>query len=389
MRRRELLALMASSGTGGCLRLASSGSSTPSPVTPVSNESPTETAVDSETRTPTSESTRTTSEATETPTDTEARPEYPTGLSTDGVSPLLYETHKRELAQTSFHTEFSEINLQKSEIKKDRSYDVDTGLAIGSWAFDRGGPVTMYRSSQGGFWREELGDRFTYGEGRRGYSIGEVTWKSWLVPALTTGEWGSPTASQQGAHQTWEVETTGFDAQGSIPGYWQGQLEGLSASMVVDARGIIRSMTTEFDGIREEIGSYNVRFEYSVDSVGEVSVTEPAWLSTAQERRPQVTAELTSDRNFVRFTLDSGNQLEPATGFTVYDEQNRWNAINYRLEDPIEPGDTVYLYKEQEGPFNGQIARGSRPSDASPVSLANSYHMWASRSLEYFGTVEL
>lgn len=349
MQRRHVLGILGTALSGGCLRLE--GSET----TPASN----------------------------------THPAYPTGLSDDGVSALLYGSHNRALDERNFHTEFTEIDLQDSNIKQQRSYDVDSPFAIGRWAYDQGGEVTMFRSSDGGLWRENLGNRFTYGEAREGYSAEQLTWRSWIQPTLRSGVWDSPEEIREDGEPLWEIETTGYET-GSVPGYYRGQLEGLSASVTVGPQGIIRSVTAEFEGVRPDIERYNVRFEYSVDLTSRVSVSEPDWVVRAKERRPRVNAVLTDDRHFVRFTLDSGNQIEPESYITVHDETTNLGAITYVLDDPIETGETVFLYKQEtEGPHQGQLARGSRPKNASPLALENEYHIWAARSVEYFGTVGL
>lgn len=385
MDRRQLLALLASTGTAGCLRMVGSGQSSPNQGTTV--------LVDGEAG-ETAPTATTTPAAAETSPETGASPSsqqgYPAGLSDDGVSVVLFDSHKRELAQTSFHTTFTAINLQNNELKQQRDYEVDTGFALGSWLFDDGGPVTMFRSHEGGFWREDLGSKFTYGEARQGYSINRVTWGSWLEPVISAGQWGEPTTIQEGNPPLWQVETIGFAETGSVPGWFTGTLEALSGSLTVGPRGIIYKLDAEFEASKLHGGVAHFEIKYRVDSVGEVSVSQPSWLPTAKDRRPEVTAALTDDRKFVRWTLESGNPIEPNTRCSIHDNNARAGAINYFLRDPIEPGETVYFYKEQEELHAGQIARGSRPSDASPVTLDSEYHTWADRNgTEYFGTIQL
>lgn len=314
---------------------------------------------------------------------------YPTGLSEDGASPILFDVHKRELGRRTFQTEFTEVNLEEDENKQRRSYAVKPGLALGNWVYDRGGPVTMARTNDGGFWREDLGGEFTYGEGRHGYSTDVITWSNWLTPVLSRGSWQEPKVVQARDPTLWELKTTSYEESGEVPGYWHGDLLGLSATMRVDHRGIIHQMQSEFQGSQSGAGEFKIRFTYEVSSIDSVSPSEPNWLTTAKDRRPTVSAALTSDRNYVRFTLESGNALEPDTIFTVYDVDNRWNAINYALRDPIKTGETVFLFKEESGPFHGQIARGSRPDNADPVSLEKEYSIWADRSVTYFQPVRL
>lgn len=377
MNRREALAALGVVGLAGCLRLQGGGGERP--TTGRTTEPPANTRTLTAAKADTDAGTATPGAGT-----------YPTGLSEEGVSAFLFDTHERELARTSFSVDWTRIDLLEETVRRRQHYDVETGFALGTWTYDRGGPVTIFRSNEGGFWREELGDEYTYGEARHGYSIDKVLWRGWLEPVLGAGTWSEPSTVRERDPATWRVETTSFDETGAVPGHFRGQLAGLSASMTVDERGIIHSLEAEFEATDTNVDRVRQRLTFAVDAIGDVSVSEPSWLATAKERRPRVSAALTDDRNFVRFTLESGNALEPETVFTVYDELDRRNTIGYRLRDPVEPDETVYLYKEQEGPFHGQLARGSRPSNAEPVTLSSEYHMWADRGVsEYFGTVDL
>lgn len=168
MDRRQFLTLFAISGTTGCLRLtdgeSAEGPSSPA-STPERTPTPTATGTPTDTETPT-----------ETARSTVGQPDYPPGLSDEGVSVLLWDTHKQQLAQTRYHTEFRRVDVEKGGVKRSLQYDVKPGFALGSWVFDRGGSVEMYRTSDGSYWREDLGSKATYGEDSYDYSLDIVTW---------------------------------------------------------------------------------------------------------------------------------------------------------------------------------------------------------------------
>lgn len=328
----------------------------------------------------------------ETSTESDELPEYPLGLSNDGVDRLLFSEHTRTLAGTSFRTAWTRINRSKSEIDLERTYRVADNHAIGEWVNENGGTLTMIRINDGGFWREDLGDKYTYGESRDGFSMRLLAQEQWILPLIAAANWNEPTLVQDSGPAIWEVTMSDLVQTTPVPGYFQGELQSVSGSMEVDERGVIHSFQGRFGltgpNVQPDVLRYQI--QYSVDAIGEVSVSVPGWLSTAKDRRPIVEAAITDDQNYVRFTLSSGNQLEPGTQFTVYDEVNRLNFTETVIDEAITPGETVYFYKETADPLGGKISRGSRPQDASPVTLSEEYHMWASRgNVEYFGTVSL
>lgn len=395
MDRRRYLSTVLLAGTAGCLRLASNDGG----ETPTNSPTPTFAGPTEADRTPKATPPETATEADPTPTvepetstepEPTATPEFPLGLTADGVEPFLFDQHKQELSTAGFHTVFTAINRADGSIKEHKEFDVETGFALGNWSFDQGGPVDMFRSSDGGFWREDLGDRFTYGEDRDNYSIHTVVWGAWTEPVVSGGEWGPPELVSGGADPTWRVETTGFDSSARVPGFFMGQLETLDATMAVNHRGIITRLAATFQATRRHGGSVDYEIEYEVDSIGEVSVSEPGWVSTAKERRPQVSISLTDDQQFVRLVHESGSPIEPDTRWVLWNDDVQNGEINYFLEEPISEGDTVYFYEEEAGTKHGQIARGSRPTDASPVTLDANYESWADRNgTEYYGVVDL
>lgn len=129
----------------------------------------------------------------------------------------------------------------------------------------------------------------------------------------------------------------------------------------MDHRGIIRSIDAEFTDNGTGGDFTHQRLVHGVDSLGNVTVNEPGWLDTAKKNRPTVSASLVDDRKYVKFTIESGNAIEPATDFLMFDLENLVNVFGFRISEPVKPGETIFLYKEEEGPHTGQISRGSRP----------------------------
>jgi len=379
MNRRALLGMLGLAGSGGCLRLTGAEATTSSTATAATSPATTRSTEASKTETKTTQTTETTA----------GEPTLPNGLSEDGVSDYLFDFHLRELGQRSFATNWTLFNRRKEIVKLRREYRVGDAGAIGSWTFDEGGPVTMFRSTDGGFWREDLGGEYTYGETRDGYDMERLTLAAWVRAFVEGGVWSAPSLARREEPARWEVQITGVEDDAAVPGWFHGELESLSGSMSVDERGFVRSLDGEMTASDTASGPVEYGVKYAVDSIDEVTVTEPSWLSTAKERRPRVSMAKTDDQYAVRMTHESGNPIEADTNLVVYNRDERRNEISYRLKEPIQSGETVYLYKEQEGVFNGQLSRGSPPSTSDAIRLDSEYDAWARRSAEYFGAVSL
>ena len=171
-----------------------------------------------------------------------------------------------------------------------------------------------------------------------------------------------------------------------VPGTSQGApgtVLSLSAEMTVDENGVVRSLEAVYRLRDDGVGEFEYQTNYTVDQVGATSVEEPAWFSTAREQAPRVTACVTSDGQFVRFVVESGNRLEPGTRLVV-DVEGDDPGFSYVLDDPVEPDTPAYLYRESDGSGAGGIARGSRPSGVTPASLDGTYSFYARRRDEFY-----
>jgi hypothetical protein len=406
--RRRTLALLGTTLGTGCLRLSGDGGSSPTRTTRrttarTTSESgrltptPTETATRRQTASPTDSPTDTpTDSPTDSPTERETEtegtppePSYPLGLSEAGVRGFLMDVHQRELTRRGFRDDWVLVNTARSEIETRQTYRVADGVALGEWAYSEGGAVTIYHNNRGGFWREDLGSAFTYGEDRRAYSIDAVTFSRWIRPVLDQGSWSEPELIARQEPARWRVTVTGVDSSTTDIGYFRGQFSSLSGSAVVDEDGIIREIDATFTASPERGGTVRRRIRNTVGEIGTTSVQEPSWLSTAKKRRPTVSASFVDDRNYVRIEHRSGNPIEPDSDLTVFDENRRENTIAYEFREPVEAGETVFAYRD--GPEKtDRIARGGRPENASPVPLDGSYSLWIDRGTrEYFDVLEL
>ncbi|WP_439026495.1 hypothetical protein [Haloarchaeobius sp. DT45] len=380
MRRRTFLMGVGLASTAGCLRLQDGASTSP----PTSGRTATAAQTDSTTTT-THEPTST---AEETTTQEPAEPTFPTGLSEEGVSAFLYPTHRKALYQTSYEAQWIKRDRRNSTVKWQKQYLGDHGESFGTWRNHDGNPVQMYRTVQGNYWREDLGDRVTFGDDMEDRD--PALWGEEVQPLITAGDWSSPTRVNETRPAIWKVTTETVGDESVVPGRSHGQpgkvLSIPSAEMHIDERGVIRKLEARYRILDEGIGEFEYESLYTIDRVGAVSVQEPSWLSTAREKVPAVTATLTDDTRFIRFELESGNRLEPGTRVVV-DVENGDPGFHLILDAPIEPNTPVYLYRPSDEPASGavgRLSRGSRPADANPAPLEHSYSFYARRHGNFY-----
>jgi hypothetical protein len=334
------------------------------------------------------ESTTPTESDTPSETATRAEPSYPLGLSNDGIEPLLADTHTRVLGSEGFTAQWSKIDRAESEIRRRKQYRVQDGIAVGTWTNENGGDVGMFRSNEGGFWRESLGSSYTYGKSREGFDMSRVAWMREVEPLLRAADWTEPELQQRGEPATWRVDASGVADSTAVPSFYSGRVTSLSGSAVVDERGFLQSLDVNYDLRTEHSGRRQFRSRYAVEDVGRTTVQTPGWVSTAKEKRPVVSAALTDDSQFVRLRHESGNPLEPGTHLTLFDTVAETNVYTYQLRDPLAAGEAAYLYRDGAG--GDHLARGSRPGGVSTTTFDSNYKLWALRgSVEYFGVVSV
>lgn len=370
MRRRTFLAGVGLVGVSGCLRLEGGSETGTGRTTPGSRATP-----------PTSAST-TTAESAETATETTRTPaSYPSGLSDDGVDSFLYPTHRQTLYGSSFRAQWIKRDRESGTVRVQKQYRGEDGRALGRWRTSDGTQVEMYPTGRGDYWRESLATGPTYGNdmGNTDPSL----WGDEIQPLIVAGDWSAPTRANDQRPAIWEVTADAVDDESVVPGTSHGApgtVLSLSATMQVDENGAIRSLEATYRLRDDGVGEFAYETAYSVEDVGGVTVEEPAWLSTAQEQAPTVTATVTDDQ-YVRFAVESGNRLEPGTRLVV-DAEGDEPGFGYVLEDPIEPNTPAYLFTDESG--SGTIARETRPSDGNPASLDGTYSFYARRRDEFY-----
>jgi hypothetical protein len=394
MKRRRVLAVLGTVGTGGCLRLTNSDdestAGTRSSTTRTATEASTETATVTTTRTDTETETRT--ETRETTTEEPEPAPYPEGLSADGVGEYLYPVHESTLSATNFHVEWSKFDRSVGEFKWRKRYDFEVGQALGrAMTRPMGGPADVYRANGlGALWREDLGDGYTYGADSHGWDSRETMWDVEIRPLVQAGVWGAPERVNVERPAVWEVSADSVVDSAPAIGYYDGETVGLSGTLRVDERGFIRGVEATHRLRPSGSSAGEVReFEtsFAVDSVGDVSVSKPSWLSTAKERRPEVSASLVDDGRYVELTLEDGNRIEANSVLSVWDEA-LGSSPDARLSEPMASGEKIYLYRDETDSYPGlRISRGGKPSSTPSRDLSSAVDTRSRRAtLMYFET---
>lgn len=368
MHRRRLLCTVGSlgvAGLGGCLRLNGG-----------------------ETTTATSTARMTTADGdvgdADTTTAADEPASYPVGIDDDGVYALLVDNHVNTLVDATFTENWTSVNRTRGETTESMSVQVDDGHAL----MERGTGVDLqiYYHADGGFWREDLGSRETYGQDRRGYDVEWVTKSRDLRQLVVAGDWNAPTWTGG----RYEITATGTQNPAGLEREYEAtSIESFDATGFVTAEGILTELTVDFEFVHEtEDRLYAVRVEHRVTDIGLSSVSEPSWYGTATNRAPQVDVRVDDANEYVVFEHRGGNPIEPDTNVVLYDRENRRNWGYRDNRDPFEAGDVVYLWMDQNDQL--QWRRGSRPTTASPQSLDRQLAFWMHRhGAEYFGNVEL
>lgn len=367
MQRRELLAGLGVASLSGCLRMVSGGDDGEGTTAPETTTAPPET--------------------TTTPPET-GTPELPEGVNDGGVTEFLYPSHVRQLEATSFHTAWTKLRESNSTIELQKEYRSEPTRAIGNWQRNVGGTVEMYRTGDGGYWREQLGERTTFGHDlplNNGHE--PLVWGVEIKPFLDVTSWSAPARANETRPAIWELSLSGLAEEGESPGYEEGSIVSVDGgTMRVDEEGIIRSLNATYGIQTPETGSETFQIQYEVDSIGDVSVSPPGWLDTAREQAPQLAVSTTEDDRFVRFRIESGNRIEPESRVVL--QNNSTGQPSYAtLSDPLDPGVDYYIYfpeTNSTGVVQTNVYAGDPPEDVSAQTLSGDYWLGPMRETENY-----
>lgn len=365
MRRRRILGTVAPLALAGCLRLdETDGTESDDPSRrmnsgdseddPGSDDGSTETDAGSD------DADDSAGSDDESGDDGDESPSYPRGVSEDGVSPLLADNHVNSLHGSSFefqyvlanYTEGWERPSTRASVEADRAWMKGAGI----------GDETFLRNDlHECLWTMRFrGDRL-YGNvdfGPRGnlVNLGDVVFSDHLRSLLRAVSFDEVAAVEREGETIFRVR--GDTVEDPSPAVDQLAVTGLDGATVegyVDADGIVRSLEAELEYTRD--GEPNLAdFVYEVRSVGETTVPEPDWVSTAADRAPRLSLSRSDDGTYFRLDHEGGQALRPNT--KIERTGDRYAA---RLERELAAGETLYLWFEGDRP---RLSREGPPSDA-------------------------
>lgn len=141
----------------------------------------------------------------------------------------------------------------------------------------------------------------------------------------------------------------------------------IEGSLVVDEQGRIHSLQsamifTEDDS--EGAMAVSLQVSYSLDAVGDVTVSKPPWVSEAVESMTFFDATVTAvDGTFVKLTNDGPDAIPAGATVTLWQDDS---GSGPTIQDAVEPGETIWIYKPVEG-YQWKIAR-EQPADGQSLS---------------------
>ncbi|MDR5673160.1 hypothetical protein RH858_08355 [Halalkaliarchaeum sp. AArc-GB] len=308
MRRRRILGTVLPFSLVGCLRLTETDESTTEPAetpTPEPTESvaPGQTEENLTEKTPTEESEG----------ETEGELEYPTGLSEDGVSPILADNHASSLRDESFVLELLNHAHHAAELKlvrvdPERAHVTVTGEA-----------EIYYRDGRTEeLWRQYHGGEQYYGMPNRdpswsGIGIGSLVDHKTLRVLLDTVSYDNVSVEERDGEQVFRIAgDTLEDPERLEDGLYINRPTDASAEGYVTQKGIVRSLAVEVIYTEDESETLG-EVRYEMGNIGNVTVLEPEWAETAEERAPELSAALSEDQTYVRIVHEGGQNLPPET----------------------------------------------------------------------------
>lgn len=396
MDRRHVLVSLGTTLGAGCLRLSSETpgadeTATDQPTAQTTRDRPPDRSTTTETdESPQQTTTTKTNDSRERTTTTESdetatESEYPLGLGNDGVSPVLIDAHRRTLSRTTYRADITTEDLVHDEMRTNRTARIDGEAETA--VVTRGGTdeTTIYRTPDGTVWCYPLDDGTTYGQNGESYEEEVHRLAEPVEIAVQTGLFGTPERIESGP-AVWRVTADEVDDPSRLfdehfpNDYDEGSVEQFSATLEVTERSVVRSLVLEFElvGMDELIST---RTELAVSKIGELTVSEPDWVSTARERAAQLSVAVADERRALRVTHDGGNPVVAGTdvALEIELENNRAEMIA-----PFESGQTMFVYVEND---EVRIARGLMPTDAEPTPIPrdkNIYFVMAYRGMRYY-----
>ncbi|WP_439027709.1 hypothetical protein [Haloarchaeobius sp. DT45] len=381
--RRTLLSSLALGGLAGCLRLQD-GSAT-STAAGTERETATDTATATGTDTATATGTDTAADQPETTTE-EPPLDYPSGLSEDGVEPYLVDVHGTALRRTTFTSEWHWVDQTEGDTDEAFRFRVGDENTVGLWLDGSG--IESVVTPEGTYWREVVAGTPTYGLDRMTFDMHDIGHADVVRAHLASPGWSAPT---EGEDRTFELTADSIaDPRPLGDHYDVDSFESFEAEMTVSEQGIITSLSSLSSFVDPEEDRFrSFAYDYRITDIGSTTAATPDWLPTAKERVPTVEARFVDDRRAIEFSHLDGN---PILRDSTIEINSREEDVEHagRTEQPIEAGDTVYIYVT--GDHEVRTSFGTRPTTSDRIALEGRWGLWMDRANsggEYFQSVEL
>ncbi|QLG50922.1 DUF7537 family lipoprotein [Natrinema halophilum] len=350
MRRRTLLGLGSVAMMAGCLRLDEDGEDGP--------------AADEGAGSETGASSR--------------NSDYPLGISEDGLSETLSQTHQNELADRSFTLEY-EFEDSEDEARYDamRVRAEDDRAAIERTHRPNARSVDFYFDGTDEWWRRIDDGTTHYGRQQTTgrvvpykYGPNQLTFGEALAVYIRLGEYGPPVENDDEDRFRFTANAPADrDALADPAGPGDYRVNDISTELTVDDDGIIHSFGGSFDAIMRDRQRF-LETTLSVSNIGATTLEEPGWVADARQEAPQLRMEIADDERAVVITHESGQPI-PAGAELILDQNADGPEKSHftRTEADLTPGDTLSAW------ISDDILQVSQSRRGSGVKLEQHWHV--------------
>lgn len=289
------------------------------------------------------------------------------------MTPELVDTHVERLAASSFTLAFEMREVSAERTFEDRRVVATADLAL---LHDRIGTVDRFveLASDRTTWRAPVDGTYDYGDLRQccigrvrslahaneGHGPRFVWW------AVNGGSWAPPARTTVGESTFFEISADGV-ADAEVLGSWfeADAVSSFAASGKVSTAGVVRDLESVVEFVRDG-ETRRVESAYDVSDVGLTTVEQPAWVETARERAPDISASLVDGDTYVRFEHGGGDPLPERTHVGIHRVEGHGDEAE--LGDGVDAGQTVYAALDGGGTILVRV--GSPPDVADPLALA-------------------
>jgi hypothetical protein len=162
----------------------------------------------------------------------------------------------------------------------------------------------------------------------------------------------------------------GVDEDAAAETGLSGNVTSYDATAVVDSEGRLRSLEANVTS-RTDSGESTIEIDYEMTEVGVETVERPAWVDDAIA--DTTIADLSYERvNGTIAITNEGNEPIPARSSIGVASADSLGSTGdqyvVHTADPIDPGETVYVYRTDEDAAQGSVSIGDPPdAETAPI----------------------